>query len=602
MCGIIGYTGNKNALPILIDGLEKLEYRGYDSAGVAVVSGGKIRFKKRKGRIDVLKDSVRSDDLKGTCGIGHTRWATHGEPSDQNSHPHLSLDQRIALVHNGIIENYAKLKEQLKRLGHRFLSDTDTEVLVHLISHHYSGDMIAAVNQALLEAEGSYAICVLDQNSPDRIICAKKDSPLIIGEGNGEMFIASDIPALLPYTRKVYFLEDGETAIVEKSGAQIFDRYGKRIFRKAYTVDWDISAAEKAGYPHFMLKEIHEGAQALKRTIFPRLKSGRIVFPDLDIKELLSSAQKIFIIACGTAYHAGLTAKYTWEREFKIPIEVDLASEFRYRDPHLSKNTLVILLSQSGETADTLASLRHAKTAGAKTLAITNVVGSSLARLADNVIFTLAGPEISVAASKSYLTQVICLALMLISSSFTGQKLTDAVNFLTALPDLAESVIKEQDQIKKLAHLYHSKKDIYFIGRGIDHAIALEGALKLKELSYIHADAYAAGELKHGPIALIEDSSLVIALATYPQLFDKIAGNIMETRTRGAKTWIITTKSGYKRFADMSDHITVIEDAPNWAIPILAVIPMQYFAYYACIERGFDVDKPRNLAKSVTVE
>lgn len=606
MCGIIGYTGTHPALPVLLEGLKRLEYRGYDSAGVAVLQEGTIAVEKKKGRLENLRQATKDRRFTGCTGIGHTRWATHGEPSDRNSHPHTSADGSIALVHNGIIENHARLRAFLERQGYVFQSQTDTEVLVHLIAHHFKGDLVSAVRDALYLAEGSYAICVVEQSHPDTIVCARKDSPLIIGLGEGENFVASDIPAILKYTRRCYLLDDYEMALITPQQVTVLDRNAKPVSKAVFDVNWDENAAERGGYAHFMLKEIHEEDKAISETLAPRLKEHEITLENIDLSGIAHHARRVFIVACGTAYHAGMIAKYTWESVLKIPVEVDYASEFRYRSPLIGSDDLLIVISQSGETADTLAALRLGKKCGAQVLAITNVVGSSISREADSVLYTWAGPEIAVASTKAYCTQVLCLALLMLrigyeKGVFDAATYAQHLDELKRLPQLVQEVLKNESRIKDLAHRHCSLSDAYFIGRNIDYAMALEGSLKLKEISYIHSEAITAGELKHGPIALLEQGSLLIVPATQPALFDKVASNMIESKARGAHLLAITTAEAHS-ILDCANDVVLVPPLSPWCMPIIAIIPMQLFAYYCAVERGYDVDKPRNLAKSVTVE
>ncbi len=608
MCGIVGYVGKESAAPILLDGLSKLEYRGYDSAGVAVFDGDRINVEKCKGRLKVLSDKIDGgNSLKGNLGIGHTRWATHGAPSDVNSHPHTNEKGTFAVVHNGIIENYIKLRSYLTDMGYNFKSDTDTEVVAHLFDHYFNGDMLETAIKMLGKLEGSYALGILSKDNPDRMIAVRKDSPLIVGLSEDGNFIASDIPAVLPYTRDVYLLEDNEIVELRQDGVTVYDM-DKRIIKKdVFKINWDISSAEKGGYEHFMIKEIMEQPKAIKDTISPRIKDDKIVFEELTLsKEYIRDIKKIFIVACGSAYHVGMVGKYILEDMTRIPVEVDLASEFRYRNPILSPDTLVIAISQSGETADTIAAIREAKRLGAKVLSIVNVVGSTIARESDNVIYTWAGPEIAVATTKAYSTQ---LAIMyLLSSHFAyikglidDCKLSEIIKNLDLIPPLVEKMISNKDKLQYYASKNFNSKNIFFLGRGIDYAIALEGSLKLKEISYINSEAYAAGELKHGTISLIEDGTFVIALATQDRLFPKMLSNIKEVKTRGAKVMAIAKESN-KEIEQEADIVLYIPDCDDLITPSLAVILLQIFSYYVAVSKGCDVDKPRNLAKSVTVE
>lgn len=610
MCGIVGYIGEKKSTDVLLDGLSKLEYRGYDSAGVAVYTGDTLEVRKKKGRLKILGDNLETTPIEGSVGIGHTRWATHGAPSDENSHPHTSPNGEIAVVHNGIIENYMKLKDYLGTKGYTFSSQTDTEVIVHLIDYYYKGDLYEAVQEAMQRLEGSYALAVISKNHPDELIAVRKDSPLIIGLGEGENFIASDIPAILAYTRNVYLLNDDEVARVRTDGVDVFDKYGIAVSHDIFKVDWDVEAAEKGGYQHFMIKEIHEEPKALRDTLSPRLTAdNQVNLKDLDIPvRKIKNFEKIAIIACGTAYHAGLVAKYAFEEKLRIPVEVDIASEFRYRKPIIRDNDLYIIISQSGETADTLAAMRMAKKEGAKILAITNVVGSTVSREADYVMYTWAGPEIAVASTKAYTTQVLCLYLIMLEfgkvrGSIKELEYGEMVIALKELPTKAAEIITEDNikYIMKSAHKHCTVDDTYFLGRNLDYAVALEGSLKLKEISYIHSEAFAAGELKHGPIALIEDNTLVITIATQKRLFEKTVSNIKEVKARGAFVLAIASEKA-DMIKDLADEVMLVPETLDIFMPILSVIPTQLFAYYCSVERGIDVDKPRNLAKSVTVE
>ena len=610
MCGIVGYIGEKKSTDVLLDGLAKLEYRGYDSAGVAVLSEGKLELRKKKGRLQVLVDNLAKYPIEGGMGIGHTRWATHGAPSDENAHPHASTSGNIAVVHNGIIENYMKLKDYLGTKGYTFISQTDTEVIAHLIDHYYEGSLYEAVQEATKRLEGSYALAVISQNDPDELIAVRKDSPLIIGLGEGENYIASDIPAILAYTRNIYLLNDDEIARVRKDGVDVYDNYGIPVMHEIFKVDWDVEAAEKGGYKHFMIKEIHEEPKALRDTLSPRITAdNEIDIKDLDISQRkIKNIEKIVIVACGTAYHAGIVAKYAFEEKLRIPVEVDIASEYRYRNPIVKESDLYIIISQSGETADTLAAMRMAKKQGAKILAITNVVGSTVSREADYVMYTWAGPEIAVASTKAYTTQVLCLYLLMLEfgkvrGAIDELEYTSLIKEIKTLPDKAKEIITEDNikQIMKSAHKHCTVEDTYFLGRNLDYAVALEGSLKLKEISYIHSEAFPAGELKHGPIALIEDNTLVITLATQEKLFEKTVSNIKEVKARGAFVLSIATEKA-DLIKDLADEIMIVPETLDIFMPILSVMPTQLFAYYCSVERGIDVDKPRNLAKSVTVE
>jgi glucosamine--fructose-6-phosphate aminotransferase (isomerizing) len=609
MCGIIGYIGPKQAEPILIEGLKKLEYRGYDSAGVAVYDGGKLTMRKKKGRLSVLESFIAEHPVEGSVGIGHTRWATHGEPSDVNSHPHANTAGDIALVHNGIIENYARLKQWLGEKGYEFVSQTDTEVVVQLVDYFYKDDLLEAVREALSHVQGSYAIAVVSSRHPGELIAARKDSPLILGKGRGENFIASDIPAILAHTREIYLLEDRETARITAGGIEIFDEYGSPVRREIFHVHWDVSAAEKGGYPHFMLKEIHEEPKALRDTLSPRFKDEMTTI-DLSEAGLSEDAirafRRVVVVACGTAYHAGMVSKYAFERMLGLPVEVDMASEFRYRDPTIQKGELFIAISQSGETADTLAAMRLARARGAFVLAITNVVGSTVSREAGAVMYTWAGPEIAVASTKAFTTQLLCLYMLMlemgrIRGAIGAELYARLASALRKLPEQAAEILAQEEEIARSAHLHYAMTDTYFLGRNLDYAISLEGSLKLKEISYIHSEAFAAGELKHGPIALIEQGTLVIALATQPPLYEKLASNIKEVKARGAVVLSICPADA-ELIRELSDEVFLLPKTEDVFMPALAVIPTQLFAYHCSVERGFDVDKPRNLAKSVTVE
>ncbi|NMA01013.1 MAG: glutamine--fructose-6-phosphate transaminase (isomerizing) [Clostridia bacterium] len=607
MCGIIGYIGNEQALPILIEGLKKLEYRGYDSAGVAVHNGLHININKAKGRLAVLEERVEGNHLIGTLGIGHTRWATHGEPSDINSHPHTNQSEDIAVVHNGIIENYMKIKSWLQREGYVFVSDTDTEVVAHLINYYYKGNLVEAVRNTLERIEGSYALAVIAKGHPECMVVARKDSPLVIGLGEGENFIASDIPAILKYTRKVYFLDDKEIALISRDRVNIINQYGEKVKKEVFEVTWDVEAAEKGGYQHFMLKEIHEQPKALRDTLTSRIKVGRIELDDINItRSQLEKAGKIVIVACGTAYHAGIVGKYVIEKLVRIPVEVEIASEFRYKDPLINENNIIIVISQSGETADTLAAMRMCKTIGAKIVAITNVVGSTLSREADHVLYTWAGPEIAVASTKAYITQLLCLSMMALDfadkmGKISREEYRQMIEEMQRLPQLAQNLLDNKEIIQRCADETFNANSIFYIGRGLDYAVALEGSLKLKEISYIHSEAYAAGELKHGTIALIEEGTPIVALATQKNLFEKTLSNIKEVKARGAFV-IAVAIEGDTVIEKEVDRVIFIPSTHNMLAPILMVIPLQLYAYYVAVAKGCDVDKPRNLAKSVTVE
>lgn len=609
MCGIVGYIGKKQASSVLINGLSKLEYRGYDSAGIAVLDeAGKMNVSKCKGRLANLETKLESDPLSGNIGIGHTRWATHGEPSDVNSHPHNNNKNTISIVHNGIIENYLHLREWLKTKGYTFVSETDTEVIPNLIDYFYKGDLLDAVMMATTKLEGSYALGVVSIDEPDKIIAVRKDSPLIAGLGEGEFFIASDVPAILNYTRDVYYLNDKEFLVITKDGIEIYDSEKEKVNKDVHHVTWNADAAEKGGYEHFMIKEIHEQPKAFKDTLSARVAPGSpITLDQISItKEQIENINRIYIVACGTAYHAGVVGKYAIEQLARIPVEVDIASEFRYRNPIINDKTLMIVMSQSGETADTLAALREAKAQGARVIAITNVVGSSVSREADDVIYTWAGPEVAVASTKAYTTQL--LTMYMIGLFFAENLNTTPAEEIEAiktdmlkLPELAEEMLTHKEVIQKFATKTYAHKDMFFLGRGLDYAVAMEGSLKVKEISYIHSEAYAGGELKHGTIALIEEGTVVIALATQSDLFEKMVSNIKEVTTRGAKVlgFAVEGNEVIEQTVDAAMYIPKIKDI---LLPVISVIPLQLLAYYIAVQRGCDVDKPRNLAKSVTVE
>ena len=608
MCGIVGYIGDKQAAPILLDGLSKLEYRGYDSAGIAVFDGQEIQIKKTMGRLKVLEELTHGGEtMKGCCGIGHTRWATHGCPSDVNAHPHFNKDHSIAVVHNGIIENYAKLKKKLENKGYEFQSETDTEVLVHLLTDYYKGDPIEAIERVMHRVEGSYGLGIMFKDHPHHIYAARKDSPLIVGASSMGNLIASDVPAILKYTRSVYYMENEEIACLSGENIHFYNIDGEEIEKTPTTINWDINAAEKGGYEHFMLKEIYEEPKAVRDTISPRLKDDDVVIEELGMTdEEIRSIRKIDIVACGSASHVGMTAKYVIESMARIPVEVDVASEFRYREPIYEDNMLVIIISQSGETADSLAALRDAKNHGVRTLGIVNVVGSSIAREADNVMYTWAGPEISVATTKAYSAQLAAMYLLSMKFAKVRGMLTDEEfaqlrSDLIQLPDQIESLFGMKEKIQKFANRYLAAGHMFFIGRGIDYAIAMEGSLKLKEISYIHSEAYAAGELKHGTISLIEDGTLVVAVATQEKLYPKTISNIVEVKTRGAFVMALTNL-GHKDIEKNADYVIYIPKTSQYFTNSLAIIPLQLFGYYVSVGRGLDVDKPRNLAKSVTVE
>lgn len=608
MCGIVGFTGETQAAPILLDGLEKLEYRGYDSAGLAVYDGKKINVAKAVGHLEVLYNQTHGGStLPGTCGIGHTRWATHGEPSVCNAHPHTNKDKTIAVVHNGIIENYLYYKKYLMKKGYEFVSDTDTEVIVHLLDYYYKGNPLETITTVLSRLEGSYALGILFADCPGEIFAARKDSPLIVGVAENAGFIASDVPAILKYTRTVYYLQNEEIAHLKGGEIHFYNIDGDEVQKEPRKIDWDIHAAEKEGYPHFMLKEMNEEPKAVSDTLSPRIKDGKIVIDELNMTdEQIRAVKKIFIVACGSAYHTGVTGKYVMEGLARIPVEVDLASEFRYRNPILEEGTLVIVISQSGETADSLAALREAKSRGIATLGIINVVGSSIAREADNVMYTWAGPEIAVATTKAYSTQLIALYLLSIHfaevrGKISADQTAGMIEDLKQLPEQISMLLSHQTSIQKFANRYLAAEHVFFIGRGIDYAISLEGSLKLKEISYIHSEAYAAGELKHGTISLIEDGRLVVAVMTQPQLFKKTLSNVVEVKSRGAFVMAVTTV-GNTEVEKVADYVIYIPETNPYFANSLAIIPLQLFGYYVSIGRGLDPDKPRNLAKSVTVE
>lgn len=605
MCGIMGYIGVSNAVPVIIDGLSKLEYRGYDSAGIAMYKDGNLEIIKKKGRLTEMVDALGEFPVTD-LGIGHTRWATHGVPSDANAHPHADCSGRIALVHNGIIENYATLRKELMLEGHDFISETDTEVLVHLIEKYYKGSLEEAVRKALPCVKGSFAIAVISADEPDRIIAAKKDSPLIVGLGEGENFLASDIPAILGRTSKVYILEDQEFVVLKRDSLTITDFAGKPVAKEIFEVTWDPIAAEKGGYEHFMLKEIHEQPTALRETLRGNIKNNMIDLSDLGIDDIFAQVEKIYIVACGTAYHAGLVGRNVLEKLARISVETDIASEFRYRDILWNPHSVMIVISQSGETADTLAVLREAKRNGIKVLAVTNVVGSSVAREADRVIYTHAGPEIAVASTKAYSTQLLVMYLLglhlaRVRGTCSQQELVELAEEITHIDELVEQVLTEEDRIKKLAEKYQGVQDIFFLGRGLDYAVAMEGALKLKEISYVHAEAYAAGELKHGPLALIDEGVPVLALITQDNLVEKTMSNIKEVKARGAVV-VAICKENFQEACQECDEQILLPNVNPILAPMVSVVPLQIFSYYMAIFRGADVDKPRNLAKSVTVE
>ncbi len=609
MCGIVGYIGSKQAADILIDGLKKLEYRGYDSAGIAVYHEGKIDIRKYKGRLSVLEEHVKESSVTGTLGMGHTRWATHGAPSDINSHPHSNSSGTIVVVHNGIIENYMELKEELEEQGYTFKSETDTEVIAQLLDYLYTGDIVETVQKALIRLNGSYALGIISTREPDKLIGVRKDSPLVVGVGQGENFIASDVPAILKHTRNVYFLENDELVILEKDKVTILDKKGNPVEKEMFEINWSIEDAEKGGYRHFMLKEIEEQPKALRDTMTSRVVEDQdhVVLDQIKLgKKELENIHKIFIIACGTAYHAGLVGKYAIERFARIPVEAEVASEFRYKRPIIDEHSMVIVISQSGETADTLAALRLAKKKGARILAVTNVIGSTVSRESDDVLYTWAGPEIAVASTKAYTTQLVCMymialhiALQLdrISVEFF-RKIRDA---LRQTPQMVENILKHKNNIQKFADHNFNVERSFFLGRGLDYYAAMEGSLKLKEISYIHSEAYAAGELKHGTIALIEEGTLVIALATQQELYEKLLSNMKEVKARGAHV-VAIAQEGHEEVEKVADEVFYIPQINDHITPVTTIPILQLIAYYMAVARGTDVDKPRNLAKSVTVE
>lgn len=608
MCGIVGYIGDQNAVDIIVNGLEKLEYRGYDSSGIAIIENHELKVSKYKGRLSILEEKVIKEGLKGNIGIGHTRWATHGEPSDANAHPHINQKENLAIVHNGIIENYMELKENLESKGYIFLSETDTEVIAHLIDFYYNGSIIDAVQKTIKDLVGAYALEVLHEDHPDQLIVVRKDSPLIIGVGHNENFIASDIPAVLKYTRDIYILEDGDLAVITKNDIKMYDKKGQPIVKKIYHVDWDLEAAEKSGYDHFMIKEIHEQPRAIKDTYSPRIDSdGNIKLDDIKItKEDLENIDQIYIVACGTAYYAGLVGKTFIEEFVDVPVIADVGSEFRYNKNFINEKSLMIVVSQSGETADTLAPLRLAKEKGARVMAITNVVGSTIAREADDLLYTWAGPEIAVASTKAYTTQIVAFGLLALDmglkkGTINKKMYYEMIGAIQELPKQAQSVLDCEENMKKVADLISTANHAFYIGRGLDYNIAIEGALKLKEVSYIHAEAMAAGELKHGTIALIERGTPVIALATEKHLYEKVVSNIKEVKARGAYV-IAIAREGQTDIEKSADEVIYIPNTANGFSAVLGVIPLQLMAYHVAVLRDCDVDKPRNLAKSVTVE
>ena len=608
MCGIVGYIGENQAAPILLEGLEKLEYRGYDSAGIAVYDGENIQVKKAKGRLKILSDLTHEGALvHGTMGIGHTRWATHGAPNDINAHPHYNEDETIAVVHNGIIENYLKIKEKLVAKGYKFQSETDTEVVAQYLSYLYQGDPIEAITKLMHRVEGSYAFGIIFKDKPEELFAVRKDSPLIVGIGKNGNLIASDVPAILKHSRTVFYIQNEEIAVMKKDSICFYNVDGEEIQKEPTTIEWDINAAEKDGYDYFMLKEMYEQPKTVRDTMGPRIKDGKIVIEELGMSDDdIKAIKKIIIVACGSAYHTGVTAKYVLEGMARIPVEVDVASEFRYRNPILEKDTLVLVVSQSGETADTLAALRLAKSRGAVTLAIVNVVGSSIAREADKVMYTWAGPEIAVATTKAYSAQLIAHYLLAmkfakVRGTITEQETQSMLKDLLKLPQQIEMLLNNKDNIQRFANRYLAAQSVFFIGRGIDYSIAMEGSLKLKEISYVHSEAYAAGELKHGTISLIEEGTLVVAIATQEELFLKTQSNITEVKSRGAFIMAVTNAENVE-MENVADFVIYIPSTNSYFANSLAIIPLQLFGYYISIGKGCDVDKPRNLAKSVTVE
>lgn len=611
MCGIVGYVGKEQAAPILLDGLQRLEYRGYDSAGIAVCGAGGLKVAKAKGRLQVLRGLTHEgEDLPGTMGIGHTRWATHGEPNDINAHPHVSSSGRIALVHNGIIENYAELKGQLLHKGYQFQSETDSEVVVQLLDYYFEqcGDIVKAVQQMLDAVEGAYALGIVCADAPDRLIAVRKDAPLLLGFGEGENFIASDVTAIIRHTRDIAYMEDGEMAILTAEGITVYNRRMEEVKKRHHHVDWEIDAAEKGGYAHFMLKEIFEQPRAVREATAARIQSGRVVLQDLTMTpEEIRNIGRIIVIACGSSYHVGMVGKYNLEKLLRRNVEVVLASEFRYSDPIVSRGDLVIAISQSGETLDTMAALREAKKRGARVLSIVNVVGSSIARESDDVLYTWAGPEIAVATTKAYSTQMAVLNLLGlyfgdIMGTVTKETYSTVLRDMLKLPEYIESILENTEEIQQVAKQIADNETVFFIGRNLDYALSLEGSLKLKEISYIHSEAYASGELKHGTISLIEDGSLVVALGTYGPLFDKAMSNVVEVQARGARVLALTTEEHAEEMKKRVPMVLTIPKVADMLLPQLGVVPLQLLAYYIALERGCDIDKPRNLAKSVTVE
>lgn len=608
MCGIVGYIGDNQAAPIILDGLAKLEYRGYDSAGMAIFDGEKINITKAVGRLKVLEELTHGGEtMPGTIGVGHTRWATHGAPSDVNAHPHYNAGRTIAVVHNGIIENYLQLKKKLTDKGYVFQSDTDTEILAQMLDYYYRGNPLEAITKVMHRVEGSYALGIIFAEHPDEIFAVRKDSPLIVGQSKNGCFIASDVPAILKYTRQVYFVENEEVVRLRRDHMHFYNVDEEEIGKEPTTIEWDANAAEKGGYEHFMLKEMYEQPKTVADTLSPRLRENDILIDELNMTDDdIRAIRKIHIVACGSAYHAGVTGKYVIEGLARIPVEVDLASEFRYRNPILEEGAMVIVVSQSGETADTLAALRESKKRGFSVLGIVNVVGSSIAREADRVMYTWAGPEIAVATTKAYSAQLIAFYLLALKMGrvkgvISEEAFHGMIDEMKMLPDQIELLLNNKEKIQKFANRYVAAKDVFFIGRGIDYAISLEGSLKLKEISYIHSEAYAAGELKHGTISLIEDGTLVAAVSTQPQLYQKTISNMVEVKARGAFVLAVTCE-GNKEIEKAADYVIYIPETNPYFANSLAIIPLQLFGYYVAVGKGCDVDKPRNLAKSVTVE
>jgi len=608
MCGIVGYIGKSDGQKFVLNGLEKLEYRGYDSSGIVTVSDNRLHLTKKKGRLQVLRDELEQHPLRGHLALGHTRWATHGAPSDVNAHPHTDEKSEFAIVHNGIIENYMELKHDLQEKGHHFLSDTDTEVIAHLLAEYDTGNLLDTVYEVKKHLQGAYALGIVSKNEPDTLIAVRKESPLIIGVGKEENFIASDIPAILEHTRDVYFIENGEVVVLTKDNVTIFDENRNLVTREVKHIDWDMSAATKAGYPHFMLKEIHEQPQAIRDTVKHRLQQdGTVSLGDVAwTKELLQDIHKIYIVACGTAYNAGRVGKVALERLTGIPVETDLASEFRYRDPFVNEHTLLILVSQSGETADTLAALREGKRKGARIFSVTNVIGSSIARESDDVFYTWAGPEIAVASTKAYTTQLVAFYLIAMNMALLLGKMERSeydrlLTEILALSDKIELMLKKESDIKQIADSIKDKNAVFYLGRNMDYNSAMEGALKLKEISYIFTEAFAAGELKHGTIALIEEGTPVITIATQTALLDKTFSNMQEVKARGAHL-IAFTRESATTICNEADVTVTIPECPDLLMPVVSIVPAQLLAYYTSVLKGNDVDKPRNLAKSVTVE